>query len=103
MRSLRRAARLLVACMVLAPAGAQAQSRGVYPLGMTAVGSGVTPDPGVTYANQLLFYSRAEVFLLLTIRRSTYWYAGRKAEIGGVTGIRTDWRRVVASNTGNLP
>ena len=27
---------------------------------MTAVGSGVTPDPGVTYANQLLFYSRDE-------------------------------------------
>ncbi len=27
---------------------------------MTAVGSGVTPDPGFTYANQLLFYSRDE-------------------------------------------
>ena len=39
---------------------APAQSRGVYPLGMTAVGSGVTPDPGFTYANQLLFYSRDE-------------------------------------------
>jgi hypothetical protein len=39
---------------------AHAQSRGVYPLGMTAVGSGVTPDPGFTYANQLLFYSRDE-------------------------------------------
>jgi hypothetical protein len=38
-----------------------AQSRGVYPLGMTAVGSGVTPSPGFTYANQLLFYSRDEV------------------------------------------
>jgi hypothetical protein len=37
-----------------------AQSRGVYPLGMTAVGSGITPDPGFTYANQLLFYSRDE-------------------------------------------
>jgi len=60
MRRLRQAARLLAACMLLAPAGAQAQSRGVYPLGMTAVGSGVTPDPGVTYANQLLFYSRDE-------------------------------------------
>ena len=36
------------------------QSRGVYPLGMTAVGSGVTPAPGFTYANQLLFYSRDE-------------------------------------------
>src|SRR3954469_646828 len=46
--------------MLVAPAGAHAQSRGVYPLGMTAVGSGVTPDPGFTYANQLLFYSRDE-------------------------------------------
>ncbi len=60
MRRLRQAARLLATCLLLAPAGAQAQSRGVYPLGMTAVGSGVTPDPGFTYANQLLFYSRDE-------------------------------------------
>ncbi len=38
----------------------EAQSRGVYPLGMTALSSGVTPEPGFTYANQLLFYSRDE-------------------------------------------
>jgi hypothetical protein len=37
---------------------AQAQNRGVYPLGMSAVNSGITPQPGFTYANQLLFYSR---------------------------------------------
>ena len=37
---------------------AQAQNRGVYPLGMSAVNSGVTPQPGFTYVNQLLFYSR---------------------------------------------
>jgi hypothetical protein len=60
MRQLSGAAGLLAAGMLLVPAGAQAQSRGVYPLGMTAIGSGVTPDPGFTYANQLLFYSRAE-------------------------------------------
>ena len=58
MRRLSRAAGRLAACMLLVPAAAHAQSRGVYPLGMTAVGSGVTPDPGFTYANQLLFYSR---------------------------------------------
>lgn len=46
--------------MLLVPGGAHAQSRGVYPLGMTAVASGVTPGPGFTYANQLLFYSRDE-------------------------------------------
>ena len=60
MRRLRRAAGPLAACMLLVPTGAHAQSRGVYPLGMTALGSGVTPDPGFTYANQLLFYSRDE-------------------------------------------
>ena len=58
MRRLCRAAGLFAAGMLVVPAGAHAQSRGVYPLGMTAVGSGVTPDPGFTYANQLLFYSR---------------------------------------------
>jgi hypothetical protein len=52
----------LVACLCSAgiPARADAQSRGVYPLGMTATGSGITPEPGFTYANQLLFYSRDE-------------------------------------------
>jgi hypothetical protein len=38
--------------------GAQAQNRGVYPLGMSATNSGVTPQPGFTYVNQLIFYSR---------------------------------------------
>jgi hypothetical protein len=51
---------LAVIRMMILPATATAQSRGVYPLGMTAVGSGVTPDPGFTYANQLLFYARDE-------------------------------------------
>jgi hypothetical protein len=37
---------------------AGAQNRGVYPLGMSATNSGVTPDPGFTYVNQLLIYSR---------------------------------------------
>ena len=37
---------------------AHAQNRGVYPLGMSATNSGVTPAAGFTYANQLLFYSR---------------------------------------------
>lgn len=57
-----RLAATLVACLcsVGVPARADAQSRGVYPLGMTATGSGITPDPGFTYANQLLFYSRDE-------------------------------------------
>jgi hypothetical protein len=50
-----------IMCVLLSAQGAKAQSRGVYPLGMSATNSGVTPDPGFTYSNQLLFYSRDEV------------------------------------------
>ena len=35
-----------------------AQNRGVYPLGMSATNSGVTPEPGFSYVNQLLIFSR---------------------------------------------
>jgi len=37
-----------------------AQNRGVYPLGMSGTNSGVTPEPGFTYVNQLLIYTRDE-------------------------------------------
>jgi hypothetical protein len=37
---------------------AEAQNRGTYPLGMSAANSGVTPGPGFTYSNQLLYYTR---------------------------------------------
>jgi hypothetical protein len=37
---------------------AQAQNRGVYPLGMSAVNSGVTPAAGFSYSFQFLDYSR---------------------------------------------
>ena len=46
--------------MLIAAIPAQAQNRGVYPLGMSAVNSGITPGPGLSYSNQLLFYSRDE-------------------------------------------
>jgi hypothetical protein len=58
---MRRAARigLFIAVSVsVGAARAGAQNRGVYPLGMSANNSGVTPASGLTYANQLLFYSR---------------------------------------------
>jgi hypothetical protein len=38
----------------------EAQNRGVYPLGMSAVNSGFLPVPGFTYTNQLLSYARDE-------------------------------------------
>jgi hypothetical protein len=37
---------------------ARAQVRGVYPAGMNATNSGVTPEAAFTYANQLLIYTR---------------------------------------------
>ena len=47
-----------VVCVMILSMSSQAQNRGVYPLGMTATNSGVTPAPGFTYVNQLLYYSR---------------------------------------------
>jgi hypothetical protein len=49
---------LVAVALLIAVLPGQAQNRGVYPLGMSATASGVTPAPGFTYANQLLFYSR---------------------------------------------
>ena len=40
---------------------ARAQVRGVYPLGMNATNSGVTPESGFTYSNVFLFYSRDQL------------------------------------------
>jgi hypothetical protein len=39
----------------------QAQVRGVYPVGMSATNSGVTPEPGFTYSNLLAIYSRNQL------------------------------------------
>jgi hypothetical protein len=44
--------------VVLTPV--QAQVRGVYPVGMNATNSGVTPDGGFTYSNLFVFFSRDE-------------------------------------------
>jgi hypothetical protein len=49
---------LAAACCFVLTAQALAQNRGVYPLGMSATNSGVTPEPGFSYVNQLLIYSR---------------------------------------------
>ncbi len=50
-----------IVCALILAKGVKAQSRGVYPLGMSATNSGITPESGFTYSNQLLFYSRDEV------------------------------------------
>jgi hypothetical protein len=50
---------LSVAYFLIAPA--RAQVRGVYPLGMSALNSGVTPESGFTYSNIFLFYARDQL------------------------------------------
>ena len=47
-----------VAHFVLIPV--QAQVRGVYPVGMSATNSGVTPEAGISYSNLFVFFSRDE-------------------------------------------
>jgi len=49
---------LLAAVASLGARSASAQSRGLYPLGMSATGSGIVADPGLSYSNLFLFYSR---------------------------------------------
>jgi hypothetical protein len=52
---------ILVAALVwLVATSAQAQNRGVYPLGLSAINSGVSAEPGLMYNNSFLFYSRSE-------------------------------------------
>ena len=53
-------AMLAATCCVALTRTTSAQNRGVYPLGMSATNSGVTPEPGFAYVNQLLIYSRDE-------------------------------------------
>src|SRR3974377_1205929 len=53
--------RILVPVLVwLCATAAHAQNRGVYPLGLSAINSGVSAEPGLTYNNSFLFYSRSE-------------------------------------------
>ena len=51
---------LAAALMWLIAGVSQAQNRGVYPLGLSAINSGVSAAPGLTYNNSFLFYSRDE-------------------------------------------
>ena len=49
---------MVAACVWTVPSNAQ--NRGVYPLGMTAINSGLMPQSSFTYSNQLLLYTRDE-------------------------------------------
>jgi hypothetical protein len=54
----RRTVPAAVVCTLIALGSAQGQNRGVYPLGMSATGSGIMPAAGFSYSNSFLFYSR---------------------------------------------
>jgi hypothetical protein len=54
----RRILPTALVCTLIAFGSSQAQNRGVYPLGMSATGSGIMPAAGFSYSNQFLFYSR---------------------------------------------
>jgi hypothetical protein len=54
----RRWCILGAALVSLAATLAHAQNRGVYPLGLSAINSGLSAEPGLTYNNSFLFYSR---------------------------------------------
>jgi hypothetical protein len=51
---------LVAVCMWSVASLAHAQNRGVYPLGLSAINSGVSAAPGFTYSNAFLFYARDE-------------------------------------------
>jgi hypothetical protein len=59
MRNGDKVAALAAACTWMA-ASSYAQNRGVYPLGMTAINSGLMPESTFTYSNQFLLYTRDE-------------------------------------------
>jgi hypothetical protein len=56
----RRWCILVAALLSLIATLAHAQNRGVYPLGLSAINSGLSAEPGLTYNNSFLFYARDE-------------------------------------------
>jgi hypothetical protein len=59
-RAERRWGILVAALLWCLATSAHAQNRGVYPLGLSAINSGLSAEPGLTYNNSFLFYSRDE-------------------------------------------
>ncbi len=90
---------LLIATFVWLMANyAHAQNRGVYPLGLSAINSGVSAAPGLTYSNAFLFYSRDEQVggdgqtvatgqqsVLLDMNTFLWTKSGEIASLGGAT------------------
>jgi hypothetical protein len=47
---------VIAGSMFFASTAGRAQVRGVYPVGMNATNSGVTPEAGITYSNLFVFF-----------------------------------------------
>lgn len=101
---------LIVVVLVLA-LRAQAQVRGVYPLGMSATNSGVTPEPGFTFSNVFLLYSRDQLKgtdgeVLATGQNSVMmdmssfvWVAGKQLETLGGARFSASATLPIANNS----
>ncbi len=84
---------ILVAVLVcLVATSARSQNRGVYPLGLSAINSGVSAEPGFTYNNSFLFYSRSE-------------QVGGNGEVlaTGQQSVLLDMNTLLWASTGEIP
>ena len=100
---------VVVVSVLVSPA--QAQVRGVYPLGMNATNSGVTPEPGFTFSNVFIFYSRDQLKgpdgeILATGQNSVMmdmssfvWVAGKQIEILGGARFSASATLPIANNS----
>jgi len=98
-----------VICMMSLPAVGQV--RGVYPLGMSATNSGVTPESGFSYVNQFLFYSRDEAKgpngevlatgenSVMMDMNSVVWVSKRKVDILGAPAFSMSATIPIANNS----
>ena len=48
----------VLACLIIGLTQVEAQVRGLYPLGISATNSGVTPEPGFSFSSYLAIYTR---------------------------------------------
>ncbi len=72
-------------CALMSGKPARSQNRGVYPLGMSATNSGVTPESGFSYSNQLLFY----------VRDQAKDNAGRTLRVTGLNTVVMDMNTLI--------
>ena len=97
--------------MLLALAPVNAQVRGLYPPGMSAINSGITPAAGISYSNLFIFFSRhekkdAQGNVVATGQNSVMmdmntliWVSNKKIEALGGAAISASATLPVANNS----